>query len=230
MAKLKWHQTGDRRMEAGVKDVILFPKTSSGYDTGVAWNGVTAINENPSGADETELYADNEKYASMRSAEKFGFTIEAYTYPDEWMECDGSKAPANAAGVYFGQQGRKAFGLAYRTEIGSAENPGMDAGYKLHLIYNSTASPSSRSYTTINDNPDALSFSWEASSTPEPVTTTGFKGVCEITIDSTKVDETKLTAFINTLYGTDGATSSEEGTDSTLPLPDAVINAFKTGT
>ena len=188
MAKMTWHGTGEREIEAGVSEVALFPMGSSGYETGVAWNGVTAINENPSGADVTDLYADNIKYASMRSAEKFGFTIEAYTYPDEWAECDGSKEAQT--GVFLGQQSRKAFGLVYKTQIGDEAHPGMDKGFKLHIIYNSTASPSGRGYTTINDNPDAISFSWEANSTP--VAVTGHKATCEITIDSTKANAPKL--------------------------------------
>ena len=220
MAKMKWHVTGAREIEAGVSEVALFPMGNSGYDTGVPWNGVTAINENPGGADVTDLYADNIKYASMRSAETFGFTIEAYTYPDEWAECDGSKEVEN--GVFLGQQSRKAFGLVYKTQIGDEAHPSMDKGYKLHIIYNSTASPSSRGYTTINDNPDAISFSWEATSTP--VSVTGHKSTCEITIDSTKADSTALTSLINTIYGTDGSS----GTNPTLPDPDTVLGTFDT--
>ncbi len=218
MAKMKWHQTGEREIEAGVSEVALFPMGSNGYETGVAWNGVTAINENPSGADLTDLWADDIKYASMRAAEKFGFTIEAYTYPAEWAECDGS-AQAKT-GVFLGQQSRKAFGLVYKSKIGDEAHPGMDKGYKLHIIYNSTASPSGRSYTTINENPDAISFSWEADSTPVEVT--GYKATCEITIDSTKADSTKLGTLIDQIYGTDG----NSGLTPTLPLPDAVLGAF----
>lgn len=215
MAKLTWHGAGEREIEAGVSEVALFPMGASGYEAGVAWNGVTAINENPSGADITDLYADNIKYASMRSAEKFGFTIEAYTYPDEWAECDGSKEAAT--GVFLGQQPRKAFGLVYKTNIGDEAHPGMDKGYKLHLIYNSTAAPSGRGYTTINDNPDAISFSWEADSTP--VAVTNHKATSEITIDSTKADSTKLTTLLNTIYG-------GENTDPTMPTPDVVLSTL----
>ena len=215
MSKLTWHGAGEREIEAGVSEVALFPMGASGYEAGVAWNGVTAINENPSGADITDLYADNIKYASMRSAEKFGFTIEAYTYPDEWAECDGSKEAAT--GVFLGQQARKAFGLVYKTNIGDEAHPGMDKGYKLHLIYNSTAAPSGRGYTTINDNPDAISFSWEADSTP--VAVTGHKATSEITIDSTKADSTKLTTLLTTIYG-------GENTDPTMPTPDQVLGAL----
>lgn len=215
MAKLTWHGAGEREIEAGVSEVALFPMGASGYEDGVAWNGVTAINENPSGADITDLYADNIKYASMRSAEKFGFTIEAYTYPDEWAECDGSKEAAT--GVFLGQQARKAFGLVYKTNIGDEAHPGMDKGFKLHLIYNSTAAPSGRGYTTINDNPDAISFSWEADSTP--VAVTGHKATSEITIDSTKADSTKLGTLLDMIYG--GA-----NTDPTMPTPDQVLGTL----
>lgn len=215
MAIMTWHGAGERRIEAGVSEVALFPVGNSGYEEGVAWNGVTAINENPSGADVTDLYADNIKYASMRAAEQFGFTIEAYTYPDEWAECDGSKQAID--GLFISQQPRKAFGLVYKTQIGDETHPGMDKGFKLHIIYNSTASPSSRGYTTINDNPDAISFSWEANSTP--VAVTGYKPTCEIIIDSTIVDSTKLGNLLNTIYGTANA-------DPTLPTPDEVIAAL----
>lgn len=224
MSKMTWHGVGEREIEAGVSEVALFPMGSSGYETGVAWNGVTAINENPSGADVTDLYADNIKYASMRAAEKFGFTIEAYTYPPEWAECDGSKEAET--GVFLGQQARKAFGLVYKSQVGDAEHPGMDKGFKLHIIYNSTASPSGRGYTTINENPDAISFSWEANSTP--VSVTGFKPTCEITIDSTKVGTTgatKLEALLETIYGRD-AGDGVTALTPTLPDPDDVLSAM----
>lgn len=227
MGKMTWHGVGEREIEAGVSEVALFPMGTSGYDTGVAWNGVTAINENPSGADVTDLYADNIKYASMRSAEKFGFTIEAYTYPDEWAECDGSKEAVS--GVFLGQQSRKAFGLVYKTQIGDEAHPGMDKGFKLHIIYNSTASPSGRGYTTINDNPDAISFSWEANSTP--VSVTGHKATCEITIDSTKFTATAaaaaLTSLLETIYGRDADTEhSITALTPSLPDPDTVISTL----
>ena len=227
MGKMTWHGVGEREIEAGVSEVALFPMGTSSYDTGVAWNGVTAINENPSGADVTDLYADNIKYASMRSAEKFGFTIEAYTYPDEWAECDGSKEAVS--GVFLGQQSRKAFGLVYKTQIGDEAHPGMDKGFKLHIIYNSTASPSGRGYTTINDNPDAISFSWEANSTP--VSVTGHKATCEITIDSTKFTATAaaaaLTSLLETIYGRDADTEhSITALTPTLPDPDTVISTL----
>lgn len=215
MAKLVWDETGKRLIEAGVSEVALFPMTAGVYGDGVAWSGVTAINENPSGADITDLYADNMKYASLQAAERFGFTIEAYQYPDEWAECDGSAEVTE--GVFLGQQNRKSFGLVYKTQIGADTHPGMDKGYKLHIIYNSIASPSGRGYTTINENPDAISFSWEANSTPERVT--GYKNCSTIVIDSTKVDSTKLGTLTDLIYGTANAAAS-------LPDPDTVISTL----
>lgn len=218
MAKLVWDQSGQREIESGVSKVVLFVANSNGgYEAGVAWNGITGISENPGGADLTDLYADNIKYASLRAAETFGCTIEAFTYPDEWCACDGSTEAAT--GVFLGQQTRKAFALCYRTEVGDDTHPGMDKGYKLHIVYNCTASPSSRSYTTINENPDAISFSWEASSTPVAVADTNYKAVSTIVIDSTKADATKLEALEDTLYG-------GTNTSSSLPTPKAVLDAL----
>lgn len=215
-APLTWDVEGQRLVESGVSKVVLYPMTNGVYENGVAWSGVTGINENPGGADVTDLYADNIKYASLRAAETFGFGIEAYMYPDEWAECDGSAKVLE--GVTIGQQTRKAFGLCYRTEIGSDTNPGMDKGYKLHIVYNSTASPSGRSYATINNSPDAITFSWDANSTP--VNVTGYKPTCTIVIDSTTVDSTKLTALEKILYG-----SSEAA--ATLPNPDTVLSTLR---
>ena len=219
MAALVWDATGTREFESGVSQVALYPMTGNGtYGTGVAWSGVTGIDENPSGADVTDLYADDIKYASLRSAEKFDFTISSFDYPDEWGECDGSAEAA--PGVYLGQQTRKAFGLVYKTKIGDDVHPGMDKGYKLHIIYNCTASPSSRSYATINENPDAITFSWSASSTPAAVT--NYKPVSTIVIDSTKVPEAKMKTIEGMLYGS----GSGSGTP-TLPTPDTVISTLK---
>lgn len=212
---LAWDETGTRNLEAGVSHVALFVMEDGVYGDGVAWSGVTAFNENPSGADVTDLYADNIKYASLRAAEKYGFTIEAYQYPEEWGECDGSAEAA--PGVYLGQQNRKAFGLVVRTEIGDDTHPGMDKGYKLHIIYNSTASPSSRGYTTINENPDAISFSWEGNSTP--VAVDGYKATSSIVIDSTKADATKLAALEAIIYG-NGTLAAR------MPTPDQVISTL----
>ena len=222
--ELKWDVSGERLLESGVSKVVLYPMANGAYEKGVAWNGVTAINEAPGGADVTDLYADNIKYASLRAAETFGFTIEAYMYPDEWAECDGSKAALS--GVMIGQQTRKAFGLCYRTEIGSDANPGMDKGYKIHIVYNNTASPSGRGYATINNSPDAISFSWEANSTPVNVEVgkNVFKPTCLITVDSTIVDSTHMAALEAALYGHDDASDASNSTDPRLPDPAEVLS------
>ena len=222
--KLVWDQQGTRDIEAGVSDVALFPITSGSYEKGVAWQGITAITENPGGADLTDLYADNIKYASFRAAETFNFTIEAYTYPAEWAECDGSAEAV--PGVFLGQQGRKAFGLVYKTKVGDDTHPSMDKGYKLHIIYNATASPSSRGYTTINDNPDAISFSWEASSTPvKPSTYTSFNAVSNIVLDTTKMTASELSA-LETLEATIFGTNGDNATDPTMPTVDQVLTTM----
>ena len=219
MPKLEWDKTGTRNIQAGVSQVALYLLKANGdYDTGIAWSGVTAINEAPGGADVTDLYADNIKYASLRAAETFGFSIEAYDYPDEWAECDGSAQAS--AGVLLGQQTRKAFGLVYRTEIGDDTHPGMDKGHIIHIVYNSTASPSSRGYSTINNNPDAISMSWDAQSTPVNVENTDYKPVCTITINSTKCDATKLKTLETMLYGGENA-------EATLPLPATVLSTLE---
>lgn len=218
MPKLEWDKTGTRNIQAGVSQVALFLMKANGtYDNGIAWSGVTAINEAPGGADVTDLYADNIKYASLRAAETFGFSIEAYDYPDEWAECDGSAQAS--AGVLLGQQTRKAFGLVYRTEIGDDTHPGMDKGHIIHIVYNSTASPSSRGYSTINNNPDAISMSWDAQSTPVNVEGTDYKPVCTITINSTQCDATKLKTLETMLYGGENA-------EATLPLPATVLSTL----
>lgn len=222
MPKLKWDQPGERLYETGVKDCVLYPiQADNTYSLGVAWNGITAVTESPSGAEPNDLYADNIKYLSLRSAEDFGATIEAYTYPDEWMQCDGSAELTT--GVVVGQQSRKMFGLCYRTELGNDTN-GVDHGYKLHLIYGATASPSERAYQTINDSPEAITFSWEVTTAPIEVGT-GFKPTSCIIIDSTKVDATKLNNLKDILYGTDGSGGSE-GTTARLPLPAEVLSTL----
>lgn len=211
MSKIVWDETGKRFYETGVKQGVLYPQDTSGaYPKGVAWNGLTAVTESPSGAEASPLYADDIKYVNLRSAEEFGATIEAYTYPDEFAACDGSAELT--PGVTIGQQKRSAFGLSYRTTLGNdiAEN---DYGYKLHLIYGATASPSEKAYATINDSPEAITFSWEVTTTP--VSVQGFKPTASLTIDSTKVDAEKLAALEAVLYGSD----SEE---ARLPLPDEV--------
>ena len=218
MAKLTWDNTGERIFETGVKQGVLYPIQSDGkYTKGVAWNGLTAVTESPSGAEATALYADDIKYLNLLSNEEFGATIEAYTYPDEFAECDGSAELAT--GVMIGQQKRKTFGLCYRTTIGN-DVDGNDYGYKLHLVYGCLAAPSEKGYSTINDNPDAITFSWEVSTTP--VNVEGFKPTSQITIDSTKADPTKLAALEAVLYG--GAE-----TEAKLPLPDEVATLMSAG-
>lgn len=212
MSKLVWDQTGERFYETGVDHGVLYPIQTGGlYNKGVAWNGLTAVTESPSGAEANPLYADNIKYLNLISAEEFGATIEAYTYPDEFAECDGSVALVS--GVYIGQQARKTFGLSYRTVLGN-DVDSNDYGYKLHLIYGALAAPSEKGYTTINDSPEAITFSWEVTTTP--VNVEGYKPTASVTIDSTKVDAEKLAALEAILYGSD----SEE---ARLPLPDELI-------
>lgn len=218
MAKLVWDKTGDRLYETGVKNAVLYVRDSGGaYSKGVAWNGITAVTESPSGAESNPLYADDIKYLNLISNEDFGATIEAYTYPDEFAECDGSAEIV--AGVKIGQQKRKTFGLCYRTTLGN-DVDGNDHGYKLHIIYGATAAPSERAYATINDSPEAITMSWELSTTP--VTVTGFKPTAHLEIDSTKVKAEELAAFEDILYGKDGA----EQTGPRLPLPDEIAGLF----
>lgn len=197
MSRIVWDQSGERLYETGVDHGVLFPVENNVYGAGVAWNGLTQVTESPSGAEATALYADNIKYLSLMSAEDFGATVEAYTYPDEFAECDGSAAVSK--GVMIGQQERKAFGLAYRTKVGNDQNDNL--GYKIHLIYGAKASPSERSYSTVNDSPEAITFSWELTTTP--INVTGRKPTALLTIDSTKVDKDKLKKFEDILYGID---------------------------
>ena len=210
MSKLVWDQTGERLYETGVRNGVLYIPTAGVYSKGVAWNGLTAVTESPSGAEATPLYADDIKYLNLMSTEEFGATIEAYTYPDEFAECDGSAALVD--GVYIGQQARKTFGLCYRTTLGN-DVDGNDYGYKLHIIYGCLAAPSEKGYATINDSPEAITFSWEVSTTP--VNVTGAKPTASITIDSTKADATKLAALEDILYG-------NESEEARLPLPDEI--------
>ena len=212
MSKLIWDNTGERLYETGVDRGVLYPIQEGGqYTKGVVWNGLTAITESPSGAEATPLYADNIKYLNLVSAEDFGCTIEAYMYPDEFAECDGSAEIAT--GVYAGQQDRKVFGLCYRTILGN-DTDSNGHGYKLHLIYGCLASPSEKSYSTVNDSPEANTFSWEVKSTP--VNVSGFKPTASLTIDSTKVNAEKLANLEKVLYGS-------ESTEAKLPTPDEVI-------
>ena len=216
MSKLVWDQTGERRYETGVKKGVLYVQDSRGaYSDGVAWNGLTAVTESPSGAEATALYADDTKYLNLYSTEEFGATIEAYTYPKEWEACDGSADIAT--GVTIGQQKRSAFGLCYRTALGN-DVEGSDFGYKLHLIYGGMASPSEKAYSTINDSPEAITFSWEVTTTP--VAVKGFKPTSCLTIDSTKANAEKLAALEAILYGS-------EDSEARLPLPDEVATLMK---
>lgn len=216
MSKIVWDKTGERYYETGVKNGVLYLQTNGVYNNGVAWNGLTAVTESPSGAEATALYADDMKYLNLYSAEEFGATIEAYTYPDEFGECDGSKELVE--GVTIGQQTRKAFGLCYRTVIGN-DTDGEAHGYKLHIIYGAMASPSEKAYATINDSPEAITFSWEVTTTP--VNVTGAKPTASVVIDSTKVDPTKLAALEAILYGKDPTTQDgNDGVAPRLPLPD----------
>ena len=214
-APLVWDETGKKLFETGVSNVALYPQDTTGvYGAGVAWNGVTNISESPSGAEATTLWANNGKYLNLYSVEEYASSIEAYTYPDEFAECDGSAEIAK--GVRIGQQTRKSFGLAYKTLIGS-DTDGNDHGYKLHLVYGCKAAPSERSHATVNDSPEALSFSWEISTTP--VSVTGHKPTASVEIDSTKVDAEKLAAFEKILFGSTEAAAR-------LPLPDEVASLF----
>lgn len=227
MFNLVWDESGTKLYETGTDRGVLFPMNTEtkAYDKGVAWNGLTAVTESPSGADESALYADNIKYVSLRAAEEFGGTIEAYTYPDEFAVCDGSAELAT--GVYAGQQKRGVFGFCYRTILGNDQDLN-DHGYKLHLVYGATASPSEKAYQTVNDSPEAISFSWEF--TTIPVAVEGFKPTACITIDSSKADKTKLAALETIIYGTAATTGAHPtaAVEPRLPLPDEVITLMKT--
>ena len=212
MSKLIWDNVGERYYETGVDRGVLYPTKEGGvYDKGVAWNGLTSVSEKPTGAEATAIYADNIKYLNLVSAEEFDASVEAYMYPDEFGACDGSAEIAK--GVSIGQQKRKAFGLCYRTVLGN-DTESNDYGYKIHIIYGALAAPSEKAYATINDSPEAITFSWELKTTP--VNVTGYKPTACVTIDSTKVDEEKLTALEAILYGT-------ESEEARLPLPDEIV-------
>ena len=210
MSKLVWDETGKRYYETGVKNGVLYIPTAGVYSKGVAWNGLTAVTESPSGAESTPLYADDIKYLNLISAEEFGATIEAYTYPDEFAACDGSAELAT--GVTIGQQNRKTFGLCYKTTLGN-DVDGNGYGYKLHIIYGCMATPSEKAYASINDSPEAITFSWEVTTTP--VSVNGFKPTASLVIDSTKAEAAKLTALEDILYGS-------ESVEARLPLPDEI--------
>lgn len=218
MSKIVWDKRGEHFFESGVENGVLYPCKDGEYQKGVAWNGLTSVSESPSGAEPTALYADNIKYLNLQSVEEFGCTIEAYTYPDEFNPCQGVKELAD--GVTIGQQVHEEFGLSYKTRIGN-DTESTDHGYKIHLVYGCLAQPTEKGYETINDTPDAITFSWEVSTTPVPVA--GNKPSASLTIDSTKVDEEKLAKLEEVLYGS-------ESKEPRLPLPDEVLNIIKTGT
>lgn len=218
MAKIVWDKTGERLYETGVEQGVLYNIDERGaYSKGVPWNGLTAVTESPSGAEATPLYADNIKYLELQSAEEFGATIEAYTYPEAFGECDGTAAIAQ--GIIIGQQSRKIFGLSYKTVVGN-DVKNNDYGYKLHLIYGAKAAPSEKAYSTINDSPEAITFSWEVTTTPVPVT--DHKPTSTLVIDSTKVGEGVMKKIEDVLYGTNDA-------EPRLPLPDEVLTIISSG-
>lgn len=220
MSKLVWDQTGEKMYETGVSMGVLYPKDTSGaYPEGVAWNGLTKVSESPSGAESTDLYADNAKYLSLTSAEDFGGTIEAYMYPDEFGACDGSAELA--PGITATQQERQHFGFCWQTLIGN-DTEGTKHGYKIHIAYDAVAKPSSKEDSTVNDSPEAVSFSWEFTTTPVPVSKSGIKPTAHIIIDSTKVDSDKLKKLEDVLYGSENAKAR-------LPLPDEIITLVSAG-
>ena len=218
MSRIKWNEAGTKTYETGVDRGVLYPMSNTGtYPVGVPWQGLTGVSESPSGAEASPIYADNTKYLNLVSTEEFGASVEAYTYPDEFAECDGSAEPTT--GVVIGQQNRKTFGLCYRTLIGNdVEN--TEYGYKLHLVYGALAAPSEKSYQTVNDSPEAATFSWEISTTP--VAVTGFKPTATVVIDSTKVDAAKLALFEDIIYGKDAA-GENPAVVARLPLPNEVV-------
>lgn len=217
MAVLQWDRTGERLFETGVDRGVLYTPVNGVYSSGVAWNGLVSVTESPSGAEATAQYADNIKYLNLVSAEEFGATIEAFTYPAEWAKHDGSAVPE--AGISIGQQARQPFGLSYRTRVGN-DVDGSDFGYKIHLVYGALAAPSEKAYATINDSPEAITFSWEITTTPVPVE--GFKPTAILTIDSTKVSAASLQTIEDSLYGT-------TGTSPRLPLPEEIIQMASGG-
>lgn len=238
MSKLKWDQTGERRYETGCDHGVLYPMKNGAYSTGVEWNGLITVTESPSGSESNPLWADNMKYLDLTSAEEFGASIECYTYPDEWAACNGEAELAK--GVILGQQRRYPFGMSYRTKVGN-DTEGEDYGFKIHLIYGAKSSPSEKSYSTVNDSPEAITFSYELTTTPVPVSGKDdngkpFKPVAHLAIDSTKTDPAKIEALEKILYGTDAVTGVEEdGSDSVeateprLPLPDELREIFAEG-
>lgn len=220
MAKLVWDQIGERLYETGVDKAAIYLMEGAQYTTGAAWNGLTAVTETPSGAEPSPLYANNKKYVELMSAEEFGGSIEAYTYPEEFAECNGEKSIAK--GLRIGQQTRRLFGMVYRTLIGN-DTEGTKYGYKLHIVYNARVSPSEKSNNTVNDSPEAATMSWEFSTTPIEIE--GHEPTSHLIIDSTEADPTKLAELENILYGTDG----EDAADPRLPMPDEIATLLGDG-
>lgn len=226
--RLQWDKTGERKYETGTENGVLYTQKSDGtYNNGVVWNGLTGATDSPEGAEANDLYADNIKYASLRSAETFKGTIEAFMYPPEFGECDGTVSPVK--GVYIGQQKRKPFGFVYKSLIGNDTASDEDDGYKLHIWYNCTASPSEKAYETVNESPNAITFSWSVDTTPVPILGTKLKPCATITIDSTEFttqeEKAHLAALEDLLFGTDG-TGGNEGTNATLPDPATVLSTL----
>lgn len=230
MSKIEWDKTGERLYETGVDHGVLFPMGADGtYGAGVPWNGITAATESPSGAEANPQFADNIKYLNLISAEDFGLTLEAFTYPPEFGVCDGSAEPV--PGLTIGQQKRRQFGLSYRTKIGN-DVAGDALGYKLHIVYNCLAAPSERNYQTVNDSPEPNSFSWEITTTPVAITATdaegnGYNPTALLVLDSTKISKEKMAAVETLLYGTNAVDGGDTGTDPKLPTPDEIINILK---
>lgn len=222
MSKIQWDAVGERFYETGTKHGVLYPQVGGEYPKGVAWNGLSAVTSSPDGAEANDIYADDIKYLSIRSVENYKATIEAYTYPDEFAECDGSATLIK--GVTIGQQPRKPFGFSWVTTLGN-DTEYDDHGYKIHLLWGGTASPSEKSYQTINDSPEAIQFSWEIDTIP--VAVSGHKATAHMEIDSTKLTPAQLTAIETVLYGTDGSGEGAEGTDPRLPLPDEVLTIIQ---
>lgn len=234
MSRIKWDQVGEKRFETGVDHCVLYPQKEGAYPKGVAWNGITSISESPSGAEQNALYADNIKYLNLTSVEEFGCTVECYTYPDEWNECNG--VAEVKPGVFIGQQKRNGFGLSYRTRIGN-DVAGDDYGYKLHLVYGCLASPSETTNNTVNDSPEANTFSYEVTTTPVQVEYTDAEGTiyrptASLVIDSTKISKEKLKILEDLLYGTDATTVAGDSTatDGKLPLPDEIFALLEDST
>lgn len=222
MYNIKWDETGKRYYETGIDRGVLYPSVDGAYPKGVAWNGLTQFSENPTGAEPQKQYADNINYLTLMSAEEFEGTIEAFTYPDEWAACDGSAEVTSAAGLSVGQQKRKTFGLAYRTLVGN-DIDGQTHGYKLHLIYGALASPSEKAFQTVNDTPEAITFSWDITTTPVNVGVEGLSPTASLTIDSRTADKGKLAALEAVLYGVPGESEEDPGVEGRLPLPSEII-------